>query len=725
MKRLFGLIGLTYLSALAVVFYFYNSILIIALISLSVITGAVFVFLKVKRQRKYSVIIASASVLCACLSFILYTNITYLPAVNKYSDKQLKISGYVCDEVQKNDSSCIYVIQTDTVNGKSEKLKIRLISYTDLKIGAFDRVTSTLYTYKYDSNTMISKGIFLKSYADDGFSIESTGEKQKTLYYYAVSARTAMKTALDALLPEDCSSLCKAVLLGDKQALSYDVRNDFLNTGTTFLIVVSGMHLSIVASFILFILRKITKSRIIICVSVCVTVFAFMALTGFTSSVVRSGVMLIITYCGTVLLRKADALNSMGVAALVLTIFNPYASGDIGLVLSFAATAGIIVWAPKINGYIVSKLNLKSKFTKSAAGMISASLSASVWIVPITAAAFGRVSPFVVIVSLLTESFVSVLIVCALLSSVFYLCPFISFLAYPFALAAGLVSKYIVFIERVFASIPYCSVNTDKIYFYIWMFVTLALVLIGFFIKNKAVYIKYSILISCIILIAGWAFFTVITSDTAKVNVWSVGSGVTASVESGGNITLLSCGGSLSKSEDFFDELDGNYTRIDNIIIPNEKNRYSSFQPQLVTQFDVSNILVYDNDSQNQQQLSSYDGQSRSTFGENVHFTIYLSSDITDEVFNADGITYQYVKRNSTSLLFVPRGADISALPERYRTANYLVIDKIPDNADLLNCKTVVFSGTIKEYEKNESYLRKLFNNVSNNVKSKVSITLN
>ena len=203
------------------------------------------------------------------------------------------------------------------------------------------------------------------------------------------------------------------------------------------------MHLVIITSFVLFLVRKLTKNRFIITGFTTFTVIAFMAVTGFAHSVVRAGIMMIIVSFASSNLRIADSLNNLGFAAIVLTAFNPYAVADIGMLLSFSATTGIILWSRPIERSVLRFFHYKNKrkdgfvgtvvyyikrLFKICVNMLSVSVSAFLWILPITAVAFNRISPTVILVSLLCEPFVSALLVCSLLCSVLFICPFISFL---------------------------------------------------------------------------------------------------------------------------------------------------------------------------------------------------------------------------------------------------------------------------------------------------------
>ena len=68
----------------------------------------------------------------------------------------------------------------------------------------------------------------------------------------------------------------------------------------------------------------------------------FMALVGFSPSVVRAGVTMLLFYAAKWMGEKEDSLTSLGFAALLLCLFNPYAASDVGLLLSFLMQLGVL-----------------------------------------------------------------------------------------------------------------------------------------------------------------------------------------------------------------------------------------------------------------------------------------------------------------------------------------------------------------------------------------------
>lgn len=264
MKRLFGLIGFTFLFVLSAVFYSdFNEIVFAIIGSLGVLSVAVGIFLIISKKNKSfgkSLCVFAFAVIYSAGNMIGYSEYINNTVINNYSDKEITASGYICDEIITTDSSCSFVIKTDKINGQPSDAKIQIISYSNVDAEPFEKVNFTAHTYKNNVNSQISHGIFLKAYSYDGFKIDATGEKVFDLYSFAVEVRMTMKNSLDMLLPEDYSTLCRAVLLGEKTALDSSVKDDFSLTGTSFLIVVSGMHLVIITSFVLLLVRKLTKT---------------------------------------------------------------------------------------------------------------------------------------------------------------------------------------------------------------------------------------------------------------------------------------------------------------------------------------------------------------------------------------------------------------------------------------------------------------------------------
>jgi|GEM_PF-522265 len=152
------------------------------------------------------------------------------------------------------------------------------------------------------------------------------------------------------LLGRRQGGIAAAMVVGDKTRLDNGSQTLFRNAGIGHLLVISGLHLTMMVTVFALLLRQIIGFRAGNAGS-CILVVLIMLLTGLTPSVVRAGVMTILTLMAPVLLQKQDAFTSLGIAMLLLIGANPFSVCDTGLQLSFAATLGAICFQTVTTGH--------------------------------------------------------------------------------------------------------------------------------------------------------------------------------------------------------------------------------------------------------------------------------------------------------------------------------------------------------------------------------------
>ena len=138
----------------------------------------------------------------------------------------------------------------------------------------------------------------------------------------------------------DSGGFLSALFLGDTSFLPATVKRDFRALGISHLLALSGTHLTVLFSL----LSKVVKSRfrgIVRFVFTALPVLFYMALTGFSPSVTRAGIMFILAGGG-LALRGFDGFTGLGVAVLLICAKNPWAPYDIGLLLSASAMLALL-----------------------------------------------------------------------------------------------------------------------------------------------------------------------------------------------------------------------------------------------------------------------------------------------------------------------------------------------------------------------------------------------
>lgn len=155
----------------------------------------------------------------------------------------------------------------------------------------------------------------------------------------------ALLARIPELFPEDVAGLTAAVLLGDRSLLTQDVSTALSRAGLAHATAVSGLHVGFLAQLLMLLCHRRQKlaAALILPALICFTLA-----TGAHPSTVRALVMQAALICGPLLDRRSDSTTSLGLALLLLLLWNPYTAANAGFQLSFAAVAGIRTLVPTV-----------------------------------------------------------------------------------------------------------------------------------------------------------------------------------------------------------------------------------------------------------------------------------------------------------------------------------------------------------------------------------------
>lgn len=205
--------------------------------------------------------------------------------------------------------------------------------------------------------------------------------------------RAGMHDLLDRTVREDVRPLFKAILLGDKGDLDRDVRTAFSRAGLSHLMAVSGMHVGFVlmpvwALIPWFWTNDAGRSAGLLFIAAILLFYA--GLTGFSSSVSRASITACLLAVGKLFQRNRDSLNTTGVAAILLLVWNPTSLQDVGFQMSFVAVSLILVLGPVIRDMVPTRI----RFTWMGTVLLFLGISIIVQtgLFPILASTFGEFS---------------------------------------------------------------------------------------------------------------------------------------------------------------------------------------------------------------------------------------------------------------------------------------------------------------------------------------------
>ena len=145
------------------------------------------------------------------------------------------------------------------------------------------------------------------------------------------SVRDHLLGVVNRCLPEDLASLLSGLLFGKSASnISDEVKEDFKKTGTVHLLVVSGLHLSILIGTCFAILSALRMPGGLALLLTTFINLTYMLLAGAASSVMRAALMAELTLIARFFDRDKDFFTAISLAALIILIFDPLVLFNIG-----------------------------------------------------------------------------------------------------------------------------------------------------------------------------------------------------------------------------------------------------------------------------------------------------------------------------------------------------------------------------------------------------------
>lgn len=278
------------------------------------------------------------------------------------------------------------------------------IKLTDLKFGEEGvAVSGNLYVSEY-RNEDLARGdnVVLKGKLTEGFgtyagymykpSIEKIIKPDPGDWVLGIRNWFAERVA--RLVPEPQVKLGLSYLLGMKAGLPDDLDENLRTVGLVHIVVASGAHLSILIEIARKIFGKLSRFAGLL-FSVIFVVF-FMAMVGWTPSIMRAGVMTILTLFAWYVGRKFAPWRIILIVAAGTLLVNPMFIINLGWLLSFASFAGIMILGPRLTKFFYGE-----KKPGFVAEVVITTLAATLMTLPIILYYYGMVSLISVVANLL------------------------------------------------------------------------------------------------------------------------------------------------------------------------------------------------------------------------------------------------------------------------------------------------------------------------------------
>jgi competence protein ComEC len=263
---------------------------------------------------------------------------------------------------------------------------------------------------RYDhESAMRSAGISCAASVSDGRRVVVLGKGELPFPMGALEGlRGPVRNFFREVLDPREAALFSALVLGERQGIEDSLREYFNRTGLGHVLAVSGLHVGLIATvcFLLFRRLLVQSYRLTLAmdtrrwaaVMTCLPVVLYAGLAGFQVSAQRAMIMVLVFLGSIILGRERDIWSSVALAALIILVLDPHALQSISFQLSFMAVIGILWLSPPLlrKTPLLRETGVRrhvlERFYGYILGLIVVSLAVTIFLLPVTALYFNRIS---------------------------------------------------------------------------------------------------------------------------------------------------------------------------------------------------------------------------------------------------------------------------------------------------------------------------------------------
>ena len=365
-------------------------------------------FTKNKAVRIIKIYINKSVMIFFCISFfignmyIIHVEKGYNTIYN--SLEKVKAIGTVISEKEEKEYNNIYKIKVEQINGnkvsnknfllsiKKESNKKEIIKYGDKIYFEGEYVKpEEQRNYKGFDYSMYLKTMNIYGTLKVENKVE--GIKANNLNFILLISnkfRNQIISNVDRIFPSETKGIFLGILLGYDDLISDDVREEFSDSSLSHLLAVSGAHVSYIVLGLALFFKLIKIPKKLNKILTCIFLIFYLYIINFTASVTRAVIMSIIAIMQIVICRKQDTATTISFSSLLILIQNPYKIFNIGFLLSYLGTIGIIIFVDKL--ITLEKENKRVRIIENIKNLCVVTISAQLLIFPIIAYYFNTIS---------------------------------------------------------------------------------------------------------------------------------------------------------------------------------------------------------------------------------------------------------------------------------------------------------------------------------------------
>ncbi|MCL9770697.1 competence protein ComEC family protein [Flavobacterium sp. HXWNR69] len=403
----FPLLTITISFAIGIIaeYYLQWSFLTLVILLFSFLGIFSFLFWKSKKALLQNSLFGIATYLLAftlgMISFYIHSDLNSKHHYTKKSfEESNSIRAIVTTTLKPNEKYNKYFISLSQFNDSVASGKLLLYvpksNIETLHCGDEIWLNNTIYPipkafnpFQFDySNYLEKQNVFHQIYTQEN-QIKII-QRYKTLDYYIENLRNNLSQSFEIHhFQPKTKAIIDALILGQRLELDKETIADYSNAGVIHILAISGLHISIIYFFIVFLLKPLKRVRFgaeIQLLIVLAILWLFALLTGLPASVTRAVTLFSFISIGNYFNQPKAIYNALAISAFLILLVKPNAVFDIGFQLSYVAVLSIVLFQPFYKKFYFSENKIVIYFIDT----VVVSLAAQIGVLPLSLYYFNQ-----------------------------------------------------------------------------------------------------------------------------------------------------------------------------------------------------------------------------------------------------------------------------------------------------------------------------------------------
>ena len=247
----------------------------------------------------------------------------------------------------KSSGQILINLQKDSI---AQSLGIDHIYFTNNKL---NEVVKPKNPFQFDYNNYLKqRNVYHQIYLSNDEFIELKNTS-KSINGYADTFRNRVNEKLKNYdFKTDVLAIINALLLGQRQDISPEIYNNYVNAGVIHILAVSGLHVGIIFLILNWLFKPLHRFKygkhLIKPLLIILILWSFAFVAGLSPSVTRAVTMFSIVTCAQFLKRPTNIYNTISISIFLMLLVKPIYLFDAGFQMSYLAVLAIVSVQPML-----------------------------------------------------------------------------------------------------------------------------------------------------------------------------------------------------------------------------------------------------------------------------------------------------------------------------------------------------------------------------------------